>query len=751
MLRSRVARRRAGFVALGVYGAGVFASIVATAFSGCAPKSPAPSPPAVAAAAHGLRAQDCRACHEDIYRAWSNSHHALANRSVTAALDRAAFDPPAEIALGNAHDSLAWADHGAVIRERYGDAPAREYRPDMVLGVAPLRQYIVPLARGFWQTFEQAYDPAKKEWFNVFGAENRQPGEWGHWTGRGMNWNSRCAHCHMTGLRKNYDIATDTYATTWSEQGVSCVQCHGAMAGHAATPRARSDSPHHDARTMMETCAACHSRNELLIGNLTPGERFADHHRLVLPVAPGVYYPDGQTQDEDFEYGSFVRSKMHHAGVTCLDCHDPHTGQTRLPAATNALCLQCHASGGRPGLQPTAPIIDPVAHSHHATGSPGNLCVECHMPHTNYMQRHARRDHGFLSPDPLLTKELGIPNACNRCHTDRSTDWAIAAADRWYGAKLDRRQRDRARAVAAAQQGDANAAAPLLALLADEPIPSWRATLLLLAGNVAPHAPAVLAAAHTALTDDDPDVRSAAVQVSSADDTARRMLQPQLHDPVRLVRLDAEEALSPELAPDSPERRELDAYLALSLDQPAGQARVGQDLLRRGLKADGLAHLQRAVEWDAFSPALRRTLALALADAGDNAAAAAQFDRAAALAPADATLAFQAGLAHAAASEWTATEASFREAVRRDPKFDRAWYNLGLLLAQTNRLPAASQALVTATELVPASAEYHYALATVLWQLHDREAARAEAETTLTLQPGHSAAAALLRALGASR
>ena len=54
------------------------------------------------------------------------------------------------------------------------------------------------------------------------------------------------------------------------------------------------------------------------------------------------------------------------------------------------------------------------------------------MPQTTYMQRHPRRDHGFTIPDPLLTQELGVPNACNRCHEDQTTDWAIEATERWY-------------------------------------------------------------------------------------------------------------------------------------------------------------------------------------------------------------------------------------------------------------------------------------------------------------------------------
>lgn len=33
---------------------------------------------------------------------------------------------------------------------------------------------------------------------------------------------------------------------------------------------------------------------------------------------------------------------------------------------------------------------------------------------------HARPDHGFRIPRPDLSQELGIPNACNRCHANRT-------------------------------------------------------------------------------------------------------------------------------------------------------------------------------------------------------------------------------------------------------------------------------------------------------------------------------------------
>lgn len=59
----------------------------------------------------------------------------------------------------------------------------RSYPVDRVIGHYPLRQYLVSAPGGRWQTLEASWDPRTNDWFNVYGDEDRQPGEWGHWTG----------------------------------------------------------------------------------------------------------------------------------------------------------------------------------------------------------------------------------------------------------------------------------------------------------------------------------------------------------------------------------------------------------------------------------------------------------------------------------------------------------------------------------------------------------------------------------------
>jgi predicted CXXCH cytochrome family protein len=694
-----------------------------------------------------LTSDQCQRCHADVFAAWKASQHAQAHRSVDARLDADAFGHPQHVSAEGVDYDIDWENGKPRMIEKQPGHPPFTYTADYVLGFDPLRQYIVPVGGGRFQAAELAYDPAKKDWFNVFGGERRQPAEWGSWHGRGMNWNSMCAHCHNTDFRKNYDPVTDTYASTWTEQGVGCVQCHGGLTldhlsrNYHGTKTTEPPTPE-ARRRIMESCAPCHVRNELLTGTIVPGGRYADHYRMVLPTQADTFYPDGQVRGEDFNYTSLLTSRMGgKAGVTCLDCHDPHTGKPRLPVENNALCLQCHGGANRLN----APVIDPTAHSHHPAGSAGDQCVACHMPTTTYMQRDPRHDHGFLRPDPLLTKELGIPNACTRCHADRGTDWEIAATDRWYGDKMESRQRERARVVSGAQRRSPDAGSKLAALITSEDIPAWRATLLQLAGPYLPEEPKLVDLARASLADADANVRSSAVQVLAPLASEHDRLRPLLHDPTRLVRLDAEWALSPELAEASPERKELDAYLAVTADQPTGQLRIGQDLFNRGRAAEAEPHLRRAVAWDPYSAELYHALGVVLDTLDRSADAAGVLWRGAQNLPTDAMLAYQAGLAFAAARKLRDAEMALRESVRREPAFDRGWYNLALLLAKSGRPDDALAALRKAEELAPNVPDYPYARATILLQQGKNAAGAAALRRVLELDPNHPQARALLR------
>src|SRR4030095_3861728 len=134
-----------------------------------------------------------------------------------------------------------------------------------------------------------------------------------------------------------------------------------------------------------------------------------------------LYWNDGQMRDEVYNWGSFAQSRMHAQGVTCSDCHDPHTLKLRAPG--NAVCAQCH--------QPAK--FDAPSHTHHAAGTPGAACTACHMPTVTYMIVDPRHDHSLRVPRPDLSVKLGVPNACNACHRKETPQWAADAIAKWKG------------------------------------------------------------------------------------------------------------------------------------------------------------------------------------------------------------------------------------------------------------------------------------------------------------------------------
>src|SRR5690606_10264449 len=88
------------------------------------------------------------------------------------------------------------------------------------------------------------------------------------------------------------------------------------------------------------------------------------------------------------------------------------------------LCNRCHVPS----------VYDTPEHHHHPdTSQAGSKCVDCHMPERTYMVVDPRRDHSFQLPRPDLTVEIGIPNVCNRCHTDETAEWAAEKIVSWYG------------------------------------------------------------------------------------------------------------------------------------------------------------------------------------------------------------------------------------------------------------------------------------------------------------------------------
>lgn len=607
-----------------------------------------------------LQAQKCGECHRASFEEWRDSQHARANQSV---------DP----------DKFA----------KLPGHPVTPRHPAMQIGLEPLIQYLIPMEGGRFQVYDWAYDPKVKEWFYVFEGEPRKEGEWGHWKGRGMNWNSQCAVCHMTGFEKGYDPEEDRYHSTWDAMGISCVQCHGGMSDHPKTLSPEQTEA---------GCASCHSRREELHGGFAAGDSFSDFFRLMLPDQTELFYPDGQAKGEIFEYNSFQLSPMAQAGVTCLDCHNPHSGKLKLPVENNALCLSCHRP---PGLRGAIPI-DPLAHSHHPPESPGNQCVNCHMPAKPYMVRDLRRDHRFSIPDPLLTKKWGIPNACNACHQDRSIAWAIQKTHAWYGEKMDRRSRRRTEAIAQAQSGDPKVGKEILRLARAEDNPAWRATLI---AHLSPWLGAqdVHDFVVKSLQHPSPWVRSAAINVLQGTPEDIPALEKLNRDPSRLVRLDALWASAIRGHTTPQEKAELLAYLNDHADQPTGALKLAQFALAGQKLAEAVEWLQKAIRWDPGSAYPQYLMGRALYELNRLQEARPFLEKAIHLDPNNFDYSYNLALLLGELGEPQASRRWLEKTIRLSPNFGRAWYNLGVAYLQGEQIEKAMSALERAEALLPLS------------------------------------------------
>ena len=503
--------------------------------------------------------QTCGQCHREAFAQWQQSHHGQAMAHPTPGTVKGEFSGP-DLALGGQRIRFSQKDDQFAIRLDGADGELESFRVAYTFGTAPLQQYLTDMGDGRLQALPVVWDTREggRGWYHLQEETIGQPDDVLHWTASGQNWNHMCADCHSTAVKKGFDEASNTFATQFAEVSVGCEACHGPGSAHSENPSQFSVVRLRDPKTRMDVCASCHSRRSQVAEGFTPESRLLDHYVPSL-LDEGLYFADGQILDEVFVYGSFVQSKMHYAGVTCGDCHAPHSA--RLLREGNDVCTACHSPGGSsrfPGLQPK--VYDSPEHHFHASNAAagkfervlgsGSACVDCHMTARVYMGIDDRRDHSFRLPRPDLSSALGVPNACNGCHEDRSSDWAAKQLATRFGAKSSDHF---AYAVDAARRGKQSARSPLMKLVSNEQLPGIvRATGLSLLGRYAGQGQsqgqiqARIQPLRRGLQDADPLVRLGALRGLSATGAGNwQELMPLLTDPLRGLRFAALSALLP--------------------------------------------------------------------------------------------------------------------------------------------------------------------------------------------------------------
>ncbi len=695
----------------------------------------------------------CQSCHQREFQDWLGSHH---DRAMEEANDSTVLGDFSGVELRSKGivSQFFRRDGKFLVRTEGPEGDMEDFEISYTFGFFPLQQYLVRFPGGRFQCLPLAWDSKEGKWFDLQPKERFRTDDWMHWTKGSMTWNSMCADCHSTNLQKNYDPVADSYKTTWSVIDVSCEACHGPGSAHVTYINSKAYKKGKkvpgsftfltaslDNREQMDQCARCHSLRSQQSAAYDHSGRFLDHYLPEIP-RPALYHSDGQISEEVYEYGSFTQSKMYQQGVKCSNCHNPHS--LKLKKEGNELCGQCHSKK----------TYDTPAHHFHSIGSDGAACVNCHMPGKLYMVNDFRRDHSLRVPRPDLTVKYGTPNACADCHADKPSQWLADAVVQWYGPN---RKPHYAEAFSALYYGD-RSAREHVAQWASDSLQSGtiRAMALWYLGNAGMSEEENVAA--NALLNKDPFIRHTALGIVAPFSKTFRLthVAPLLADPVLAVRAQAAFVLSDVKEMEVPDKyrkawkeavKSFNTVLASQADFAAGRLMEAQFWFNQGnfLAAEKAfkASLQRDQD---YLPSLT-------------------------------------GLAsfYYRQNRWQEAEDHYRKVISRDPKAAWAYYDLGLLLAERQNLPAAEVSLAQAAKIGnnpryyynwaialqnlgrirEAEEAYHegiklspeadfliYALAVLYYQRGDLKAAKPLAKKLLDLAPSEPQYLQLSQALG---
>ncbi len=679
--------------------------------------------------------EQCAGCHQQQFEGWVGSHHDLAMQHANETSVLGNFNSKA-FKYNNITTTFFRKNDQYFVSTDGPDGKLQDYQILYTFGVEPLQQYLIALPGGRLQALGIAWDTRLEsqngqKWFHLYPDDKLTFKDRLHWTKRDQNWNFMCAECHSTNLEKNYNLELDNYSTKWSEIDVSCEACHGPASNHLYWAQKKADwgkliqkgltinlderidvhwsinsetgnakrSKIKSTDKEVEMCAQCHSRRSVISDKHQPGKPLMDSYRPAI-LEEFLYHPDGQVKEESYVYGSFVQSKMYHEGVTCSDCHNPHTLKLRVDG--NGVCLQCHLSEK----------YDQSQHHFHQVGSEGALCAECHMPQTKYMLVDGRHDHSIRIPRPDLSETLNSPNSCNQCHTDKTNQWAASQMEKWYGEDWspgwhfgETLKEARERKPGLGQDVAAVAASPKLPDIA-------RAT----AANLLNYYPGPVTSlvAKKLLNDKSPEVRlSALLTLDSLPAEQRIQLGVGLLiDPVRAVRIEAARVLSlvPENALSAVQSKQLanaiDEYRQAqyaNAERPQSHINLGLLSLRLQQYQQAEMHYQQALKLDS-------SFANAYVNLAD--------------------------LYRAQGLE-SEVKKVLDEAILAAPENAAVWHSSGLWLIRSKNLNKAIDDLKQAVELQTDNLRYRYVYAVALHENNKIKQSITELENLLSISPNN--------------
>ena len=682
----------------------------------------------------------CKSCHLQEHTDWAKSHHFNAMLPANDSSVAGDFNNTTLVADGITSKFFKKNGH-YFINTQGEDGKNHDYEIKYTFGFTPLQQYLVEFPGGRMQATRASWDIQKKKWFHQYAGQKIPADDWFHWTGNSQNWNTMCAACHSTNLQKGYDEASDTYKTTFNEVNVSCESCHGPGKLHIDYIRGKdyvSGTKIKGSRLLLTSatsqieqvnaCGYCHARRADITGSVFPGREFLNDEIVELPTTR-FFYADGQMRDEDYNYTSFLQSKMFRRGVECSNCHNPHSGQLKL--AGNIVCSQCHAPA----------TYNNTAHTMHAENSVGSSCISCHMPSKMYMGNDLRHDHSFRVPRPDLTVKYGTPNTCNSCHADKDASWASATIIKNFGQIKGSRFADH---LVPGSRLDSGSEFHLSQLLVDTAAPNIiRAAALDYFSKLG--SATSTSTLISRLKDSSAMVRFQALEGLSGADPAQwiKPVAPLLQDPVRAVRTAAAElfiALPQDQIPQEwlsafyNAKAELERYISNQTDFAQGNVRAGDYYKKMNDLAAAEKYYKRALAKDSRLTIAKVNLASTLNEEGKNEEALQQLLGAQKLEPKSDHIYYSLGLLYAEMKQPDLAEKSFQNAVTLKTNNIRVYYNYALLLQQSHKPAQAESIYQKGLSLDPTNGDLLYAL--TIFYMQQKNLSKAN-ETAGTLKKYH--------------
>ena len=687
----------------------------------------------------------CRECHERFYELWAPSHHGLAMQPYTEQFAGTNLTTCKRAIQIGEYEYRAFVKKGEGYVLEKGPETEKRLAILHVLGGKNVYYFLTPIEKGRLQTLPLAYDVRLKEWFDTAASAVRHfPGseidEAVHWSDPLYTFNTSCYGCHVSQLRRDYDIDTDTYHTKWAEPGINCETCHGPGQEHVRMYRqaGKKDSEPEDlglistktfsAEQMNSMCNSCHAKMSAITVSFKPGDKYFDHFDLVT-LEHADFYPDGRDLGENYTMTGWRMSPCVKSGeLDCMHCHTS-SGRYRFRDAenANAACLPCHKDR----------VEDATAHTHHKVDSAGNLCVACHIPTTRFA-RMSRSDHSMRPPTPAATLQFKSPNACNLCHKDKDAVWADSYVRQWHDKDYQKSVLELASLLDAARRGNWEALDRMLAYIGsverDEIFAASLIRTLVNCESEVKWQPIIEA------LDKDPSplVRAAAAQTLSGyftEDSVPTLLQA-TKDKYRVVRIRAAGALAaipPEHLEDKYRSQltlatgELVESFMARPDDYASHYNKGNFYMERLDYEKALESYQMAIKLrpDFVPPYVN--IAFVYNARGLNKDAANSFRKAIALDPNNVAIYLNLGMLLGEMQRPKEAEQAFRMALKVDPKSAAAAYNLGVLLAN-NQPQESLDWCLKAFELRPDEGKYAYTYAFFLNQRGKTDAAIAVLE-----------------------